>query len=172
MIKPVSWIFGIALTVVALGLGSNALAQSPGDAKRTLKAQKLFYKEPGMIEVELRAMRKTLLITGYVPTDAHMKKADELAGDIKGIKDVRNRIRVREPDVAAAGDEIILASIEKKIKADEELDRARRRFELEVTDGNVSVTGKLPDYVLADALVDEIRDTAGVKTIDFDKLKY
>ena len=97
----------LGLALVALGWASGALAQSTADGKRTLKAEKLFYKQAGMMEVTLRAMRGTLMMTGYVPLDEQLKKADELAGKVKGIKDIRNRIRVREPDVASAPDDHI-----------------------------------------------------------------
>jgi len=167
-------LFVVGIAVLGLSWASDAAAQSPADAKRTLKAQKLFYMEPGMIEVELRAMRGTLMMTGYVATDEKLKKADELAEDVKGIKDIRNRIRVREPDVASAPDETLSTKIDKAIEEDEALARAKAKGKLEITvsEGNVTAKGKVPGWDVAQTLVSEIRKVGGVQTFNFKNLKY
>ncbi|MFQ5513876.1 MAG: BON domain-containing protein [Myxococcota bacterium] len=165
-------VFGLALA--ALGWSAEAAAQSTADGKRTLKAEKIFYKNPGMIEIEVRAMRGTLMMTGYVPTEEHLKKADELAQKVRGIKDIRNRIRVREPDVASGGDEAIQIKIDKAIEEDEDLAKAKAKGKLEVTvaEGNVTVKGKVTDWTVAQSLVNDIKRIPGVRTLDLDKLKY
>ena len=167
-------ILALGIVVVALGFATDSFAQSTGDAKRALKAAKLFYKEPGLIEVDIRAMRTTLMMTGYVPTEEKKAQCDELAKKIRGIKDIRNRIRVREPDVAAATDEELLKKINEKIDQDEELSREKEkgRFEMTVTDGNVVLTGKVKDWSLAGSLIGAVKNARGIKTIDFTKLKY
>lgn len=168
-------ILALGIVVAALGFASDSFAQSTGDAKRALKAQKLFYKEPGLIEVDIRAMRTTLMMTGYVPTEEKKAQCDELAKKIRGIKDIRNRIRVREPDVAAAAtDEELMKKILDKIDQDEELAREKEkgRFDLTITDGNVVLKGKVKDWSLAGSLVSAVKNARGIKTIDFTKLKY
>jgi osmotically-inducible protein OsmY len=164
--------------LLALGLGVSGWAADvsaqAADQKRSLKAAKLFYKEPGMIEVDVRAMRSTLMLTGSVPTEEALAKADELAKEIRGIKEVRNRIRVREPEVDAPSDEVLMEKIQAKIELDEDLVRAKERGRLEVTieDRHVTVTGKLQDWAVAQTLVNDIRRTPGVLTLNFEKLKY
>ena len=167
-------LFVFGLIVVALGWTADVSAQSTADGKRTLKAEKVFYKVPGMIEVETRAMRGTLMMTGYVPSEELLKKADELAQKVKGIKDIRNRIRVREPEVGAGGDEAILAKIDKAVEEDEDMSKAKAKGKLDIaiSDGNVTVTGKVPDWTVAQALVNDVKRVPGVKTLDFDKLRY
>lgn len=166
----------LGIATLAVGLASDALAQSTADAKRTLKASKLFYKELGMIEVDIRAMRKTLMLTGSVPTEEHKARADELAGKVRGVDDIRNRLRVREPDVAAGtvSDEDLLAKIAVKIEEDQELAKAkaREKFEYSVSEGNVVITGKLGDWSQAFSLIGAVRRIPGVQTLDFDKLRY
>jgi osmotically-inducible protein OsmY len=163
-----------SLITLALSWTADVYAQSTADGKRTLKAEKIFYKVPGMIEVETRAMRGTLMMTGYVPTEDMLKKADELAQKVKGIKDIRNRIRVRDPEVAAGGDEAIMAKIDKAVAEDEDMSKAKAKGKLDIaiSDGNVTVEGKVPDWTVAQALVNDIKKIPGVKTLDFDKLKY
>ena len=169
---------GIALgvAVFAVSLAGDVFAQSTADAKRTLKGQKMFYKVPGLIEVDVRSMRTTLMLTGYTPTEEKKAEAEKLAGDIRGVKDIRNRIRVREPDVAAGTvtDEQLMAKIDKKIEDDEDLAKAkaREKFEYTVTDGNVVIKGQLGDWSEAGSLIGSIRNIPGVATLDFDKLKY
>jgi len=168
--------FAISM-VIALALAGSAMdaqAQSPADAKRTLKAWEAFYAEPGMAEADVRYMRGTLLITGYVPTEEHLKKADALAKELKGVKEVRNRLRVREPIVAAGGDAEICSKIDKKIEEDEETQKAKAKGQLSVAcdQGNVKVTGKVNDYTVASSLINDVRKTDGIRTIDFSELKY
>ena len=174
MNRPFRYVISLGLVVLALSWASGAVAQSTADGKRTLKAEKIFYKEPGMIEVTLRAMRGTLMMTGYVATEENLKKADELAEKVKGIKDIRNRIRVRDPEVASAGDDIITAKIDKAIEDDEDLSRAKAKGKLEITvsEGNVAAKGKLPGWDIAQTLVNDIKKIGGVKTLNLDKLKY
>ena len=174
MNRPFRYVISLGLAVLALSWASGAVAQSTADGKRTLKAEKIFYKEPGMIEVTLRAMRGTLMMTGYVATQENLKKADELAEKVKGIKDIRNRIRVRDPEVASAGDDIITAKIDKAIEEDEDLARAKAKgkLEIEVSEGNVVAKGKLPGWDIAQTLVKDIKKIGGVKTLNLDDLKY
>ena len=173
MNRSIHLVFALSLAIGALGFAADASAQA-ADQKRSLKAAKIFYKEPGMIEVEVRAMRGTLMMTGSVPTEEHLAKADELAEDVRGIKEVRNRIRVREPEVASPTDEEVLSKINEKIEADDDLARAKERGRLEVTveDRNVTVTGKLQDWSVASSLVTDIRRIPGVVPLNFDKLRY
>ncbi len=174
MNRPFRYVISLGLAVLVLSWASGAVAQSTADGKRTLKAEKIFYKEPGMIEVTLRAMRGTLMMTGYVATQENLKKADELAEKVKGIKDIRNRIRVRDPEVASAGDDIITAKIDKAIEEDEDLARAKAKgkLEIEVSEGNVVAKGKLPGWDIAQTLVKDIKKIGGVKTLNLDDLKY
>lgn len=164
----------LGFAVAALGFATDSFAQSTGDAKRALKAAKLFYKEPGLIEVDVRAMRTTLMMTGYVPTEEKKAECDELAKKIRGIKDIRNRIRVREPDVAATTDADLMKKIMTKIDQDEELAREKEkdRFKITINDGNVVIKGKVKDWSLAGSLVGAVKDARGVKTINFDDLDY
>ena len=161
----------LAVTFFAVGSATDVNAQA-ADAKRGLKAQKAFYAEPGMIDVELRAMRGTLMITGSVPNEDLMAKADELGGKIRGIKDVRNRLRVRPAIEADTTDAELLQRIEGKIEEDEDLARARRKFDVAVEGGGVTLKGKLKDYTSAQDLINDIRRIPGVQTIEFRKLKY
>ena len=166
----------LAVAIVAIGTAADAFAQSTADAKRTLKGQTIFYEVPGLIEVDVRSMKTTLMLTGYVPTEELKAKAEELAKDIRGVKEIRNRIRVREPDVAAGtvSDEALTAKIDKKIEDDEDLAKAkaREKFEYTVADGNVAIKGKLGDWSEAGSLIGSIRNIPGVVTLNFDKLKY
>jgi osmotically-inducible protein OsmY len=172
--KLVRLAFSMAIALAFAGSALDAQAQSPADTKRTLKAWEAFYAEPGMAEADVRYMRGTLLITGYVPTEEHVKKADELAKKLKGVKEVRNRLRVREPIVAAGGDAEILEKINKKIDEDEETQKAKAKGQLDVKceSGNVKVAGKVNDYTVAASLINDVRKTDGIRTIDFSELKY
>ena len=166
------WLIGLSLIlgVIVLGSASNAAAQA-ADAKRSLKAARELYKEPGMMDVDIRAMRKMMMLTGTVPTEEHSKKAEEIAGDVKGIKEVRNRLRVRESD-PAPGCEKILDKLNKAIDEDDELAQAKRRLELKCQDSKVTIKGKVKDYTLAGSLVGEVKRIPGVISLDVEDLDY
>jgi osmotically-inducible protein OsmY len=165
-------LFGIALGLLSVAVPASA--QSPADAKKTLKAWQTFYKEPGMIEADPRYMRGTLMITGFVPDDAKMKRADELANEIKGVKEVRNRLKVRAPECTAPNDAELKAKIDKEIDEDEELVKAKAKGALEVAVANGAVTlkGKLNDYSEASTLINEVRKIPCVQTINSEELSY
>lgn len=163
----------LGLAVFMVGVAQDADAQA-ADAKRALKAGKSFYALPGMIDVEIRAMRGTLMITGSVPSEDLIAKADELGGKVRGIKEVRNRLRVRPPVDASVTDADLKTKIQEKIDKDEDLARsqAKKSFEWDVTDGNVTLKGKLPDWTVAQSFLGDLRRMPGIKTIQYNKLKY
>ena len=68
----------LGLAVVVLCWAPVVEAQSAADAKRTIRAQRKFYKEPGFIDAEIRYMRGTLLVTGSVATEALVKQGSEI----------------------------------------------------------------------------------------------
>jgi osmotically-inducible protein OsmY len=172
MMQPIRLVlsFGIALAVVSWA--PEAPGQSPADAKRTLKIWKALYQEPGFMEVDARYMRGTVLLTGDVASEELLQQANAIVEKQRGVKDLRNRLRVREPAVAAAPCESLLAKIEEQIQDDEELAQGRRKYEIVCEDSNITISGKVNDYTLASTLLNEIRKTEGVVSMDFEKLKY
>jgi hypothetical protein len=175
MQRMLSTFVALGVTVTVLGLADQAWAQA-ADQKRSLKAMELFYKEPGMCDVEVQTMRTTLMLTGTVPTEEHKKKADELAGKVRGVQDIRNRLNVRPPEVAAGSVPCteILSKIDKEIAEDEDLSQAKARG-LDVQcegSGDLKIRGRVPDYTVARGLVSDVRRTRGCNSIDFEELKY
>jgi osmotically-inducible protein OsmY len=169
MIRSIRNVWCLALAVVLLGWAPSVFAQGPRDAKLALKAQQKIYKNAGMIDVEVQAMSGFLYLRGTVSDEEASKSAEDLA-KVPGAKEVRNRLKVGEIDVAAASDDQIQAGIAEKIAADEDLSKSK--LDVAVTDGNVSVEGKVSDYTVAGTLISDIRKVEGVKSIDFEKLNY
>ncbi len=157
----------LGLTVLAWSPG--AFAQGAKDAKLALKAQKEIYKAADLIDVEVQSMMPMIYLRGTVPNDEASAKAEKLA-NVRGAKEIRNRLRVREPDVASAPDETIKAKIDEAIAEDEALKKAK--LEITVQEGNVKIKGKVSDYTVAGSLINEVRKVAGVRSIDFEELKY
>ncbi len=166
---PIRNLWSLGLVLVLLGWVPSAFAQGAKDAKLTLKAQKALYKEPGMIEVDVQSMMGMIYVRGSVASDEVSAKAADLA-KVKGAKEVRNRLKISEPDVAAASDDEIKAKIDSAIADDADLKKAK--LDIAVTDGNVKFEGKVADYTVAGTLISDVRRISGVKSIDFEKLKY
>jgi osmotically-inducible protein OsmY len=163
-------IFKVLAVGLALGWAPAALAQGPQDAKLALKAAQALYKEPGFIDVEVQVMGGGMVyLRGNVASEELSKKAEQVV-KIPGSKDVRNRVTVAAPDVAAASDADIKTKIQQEISEDEDL--AKSQLNVQVDKGNVSIEGKVNDYTVAATLVSEIRKIDGVQSINFDKLSY
>ncbi|MEE2702566.1 MAG: BON domain-containing protein [Myxococcota bacterium] len=147
-------------------------AQSAADAKRTIRAQRKYYKEPGYIDAEIRYMRGTLLVTGWVGTEALVEQGTEIGESVKGVKDMRNRLVVKEFDVASPPDSEVLAKIDERLDADEDLARVRRKLEITADKGSVTIVGKVNDYSQVAAIIRSVRKVPGIVAINFDKLKW
>ena len=170
MIRAMVNVFTCGLALCVLGAASDAFAQGARDAKLGLKAAKVIYKDAELIDVEVQVMGGGMIyLRGTVPSEEASKRAEEVA-NVRGAKDVRNRLKVTEPDVAAAPDDQIKMKIDEKIAEDEDLSKSK--LEIMVDSGNVKIEGKVSDYTVAATLIDDVRDVDGVKSIDFEKLKY
>ena len=121
---------------------------------------------------EIRYMRGTLLVTGWVRDEAQLEQATEIGDNVKGVKDLRNRLVVKDYPVEAATDAEILKGIDTSLDSDEELARARRKLEITAESGNVTIVGKVNDYSVVSAIVRDVRKVPGVVSLNFDKLKW
>ncbi len=159
----------IGAAVLMQGLTSD-LAYAGDDLGGTLKAQQLFYREPGMIAVEVRDGGGMLTLSGSVSTDADRTRAAEIARHVEGIVEVRNRLRVVPTPAESPPDADLLAEIEAKIAEDSDLASVRIMLAIQVEDSNVTLMGRLPGWGLVRALIRGIRRIPGIKTLDFMRL--
>jgi len=164
--------FAVALALV-LGFALNASAQSQAEFKRELKAMQTLYKEPGLMEVTVKSMRGMMMLTGNAATDDQSKKAEEIIKSMRGVKEVRNRIRVgKVDDCAAVKDADLMAKVEKEIANDEELTQARRKVDIAIKERNVVLKGSLKDYSQAGSLVYLVKRVPCFNSLNFDELDY
>ena len=172
MKRTVGVILSLVLAAV-VGLAGKASAQSQAEFKRELKAGVVLYKEPGMMEVTVKSMRGMMMMTGNVATDDQSKKAEEIIKGMRGVKEVRNRIRVgKVEECGAATDQTIMAKIDKEIENDEELTQARRKIEIASTSRNVVVKGSLKDYSQAGSLINLIKRVPCINSLNYEELDY
>jgi osmotically-inducible protein OsmY len=168
--------FTLALAaVLALfaGVAGSAKAQSQAEFKRQLKAEQVLYKEPGLMEVTVQSMRGMMMLTGNVATDDQSKKAEEIIKNMRGVKEVRNRIRVgKVDDCSTAKDPDLMAKVDKEIENDEELAQARRKLDISVKDRNIVLKGELKDYSQAGSLVNMVKRVPCFNSMNFDGLEY
>ncbi|HTO53969.1 MAG TPA: BON domain-containing protein [Myxococcota bacterium] len=161
------------LALVVAGTAGSAKAQSQAEFKRQLKAEQVLYKEPGLMEVTVQSMRGMMMLTGNVATDDQSKKAEEIIKGMRGVKEVRNRIRVgKVDDCSGAKDADLMAKVDKEIENDEELAQARRKLDISVKDRNISLKGELKDYSQAGSLVNMVKRVPCFNSLNFDGLEY
>jgi len=164
--------FAVAFALI-LGFALNASAQSQAEFKRELKAMQILYKEPGLMEVTVKSMRGMMMLTGNTATDAQSKKAEEIIQTMRGVKEVRNRIRVgKVDDCTNVKDDELMAKVEKEIANDEELTQARRKVDISIKDRNVVLKGSLKDYSQAGSLVYLVKRVPCFNSMNFDELEY
>jgi osmotically-inducible protein OsmY len=172
MFRKIRNTFAIALALT-LGLAAYASAQGQAEFKRELKAGQALYKEPGLMEVSIKSMKTMMMLTGNVATEDQSKKAEEIIKNIRGVKEVRNRIRVGQvEDCSKANDTELLAKVEKDIENDEELAQARRKFEMTCKDRNLVLKGELKDYSQAGSLINMIKRVPCFNSLNYDELEY
>ena len=164
--------FAAALALVFC-FALHASAQSQAEFKRELKAMQLLYKEPGLMEVTVKSMRGMMMLTGNVATDDQSKKAESIIKDMRGVKEVRNRIRVGQTDdCSAVKDADLSAKVDKEIENDEELAQARRKIDISIKDRNITLKGSLKDYSQAGSLVNMVKRVPCFNSMNFDELEY
>ena len=119
------------------------------------------------------AIAGMMMMTGNVATEEDSKKAEEIIKGMRGVKEVRNRIRVGNvEDCSAATDETVMAKVEKEIGNDEELTQARRKIDIQIKDRNLVVKGGLKDYSQAGSLINLIKRVPCVNSLDYEELDY
>ncbi len=172
MNRSLRTVFTLAIAL-SVGFALQASAQSQAEFKRELKAGKDLYKEPGLMEVNLKSMKGMMFVTGNVATEEQSKKAESIIKEMRGVKEVRNRIRVGAvEDCAAATDQTVMAKIDKEIENDEELTQARRKIDIQIKDRNLVVKGELKDYSQAGSLINLIRRVPCINSLNYDELEY
>jgi osmotically-inducible protein OsmY len=165
---------GVAVAfALILGFAVTASAQSQAEFKRELKAMQVLYKEPGLMEVTVKSMRGMMMLTGNTATDDQSKKAEEIIKNMRGVKEVRNRIRVGTvEDCSKVKDDELMAKVEKEIANDEELTQARRKYDVAIKDRNIVLKGSLKDYSQAGTLVNLVKRVPCFNSMNFDELEY
>jgi osmotically-inducible protein OsmY len=114
-----------------------------------------------------------MMLTGNTATEDQSKKAEEIIKNMRGVKEVRNRIRVgKVEDCSAAKDADLMAKLDKEIENDEELAQARRKLEINVKDRNLTLKGSLKDYSQAGSLVNMAKRVPCFNSMNFDELDY
>lgn len=164
--------FALALAL-AFVLAGYASAQGQAEFKRELKAGQSLYKEPGLMEVSIKSMKDEMMLTGNVATQEQANKAEEIVKNVRGVKKVRNRIRVGNvEDCSKTTDADLTAKLDKEIENDEELAQARRKFEVAIKDRNITLKGELKDYSQAGSLVNMVKRIPCFNSLNYDELEY
>lgn len=165
---------GLALALaLAFGLATYASAQGQAEFKRELKAGKTLYKEPGLMEVSIKSMKDEMMLTGNVATQEQANKAEEIIKEVRGVKKVRNRIRVGTvEDCSKVTDASLSAKLDKEIENDEELAQTRRKIDIAIKDRNITVKGELKDYSQAGSLVNMIKRIPCFNSLNYEELEY
>lgn len=99
--KTVSAIILAAIFATMLGCASTASKEGTGeyvdDSVITTKVKAAVFNEPTLksSEINVETFKGTVQLTGFVGSWADIQKAVEVAGGVKGVKSVKNDMRVK-----------------------------------------------------------------------------
>lgn len=117
-------------------------------------------------EINVDTYDGVVTLFGMVPSQESKAAAAEIARSVSGVKRVENRVEVvRAPrqEAVQAKDEGIREDVEKTLKARGEQDNAA--IGVEVSNGVVRLTGKVPTYESSLSAVYAARSVAGVRSV-------
>ena len=99
--KRLSTFFLTALLVFFVGCAATAKQEGTGeyidDSVLTTKVKAAVFNEPSLksTEINVETFKGVVQLSGFVNSQADINKAAEVAGDVKGVKSVKNDIRVK-----------------------------------------------------------------------------
>lgn len=129
------------------------------------------------LKVGVEVNGDAVTLDGEVQERATQELAEEVALSVDGVRSVDNRLTVRPVEtgretpvgdaVADAELEVRDAALEVRVKANlfKEIGRHAREVEVEATDGEVSLRGRLPDEVRKRLALEAARGTKGVTEV-------
>ena len=100
-LKYISTIFLAVMLATVLGCASTSKQESTGeyldDSVITTKVKTAVFNEPSLksAEINVETFKGVVQLSGFVSTEADIKKAVEVARSVKGVTSVKNDMRVK-----------------------------------------------------------------------------
>lgn len=100
-LKYMSTIFLAVILATLLGCASTSKQEGTGeyfdDSVITTKVKAAVFNEPSLksAEINVETFKGEVQLSGFVSTEADIKKAGEVARSVKGVTSVRNDMRVK-----------------------------------------------------------------------------
>jgi hyperosmotically inducible periplasmic protein len=165
----------IAVTLLFVGCNSQALDDSTVTAK--VKTKLATDSETSAIKIGVETNQGVVTLSGEVPTDTEKQKAEQLARNTEGVKQVVNNIKINPDSLGASNmrekageaarelgetvnDAAILATVKGKLIAD-----GITGTNVDVNDGKVVLKGEVDDPQKKAKAEDLARKTNGVKEV-------
>lgn len=101
LIKRCSAVFMAALLLSAAGCASTSTQESTGeyldDTVITSRVKSAIFNEPSLkvLQINVETYKSVVQLSGFVTTGAEMDKAVDLAREVKGVRSVKNDIRLK-----------------------------------------------------------------------------
>lgn len=100
-LKRLPAFFMTALLVFFLGCASTSKQESTGeyidDSVLTTKVKTAVFNDPNLksAEINVESFKGVVQLSGFVSSQANINRAVELASQVKGVKSVKNDMRVK-----------------------------------------------------------------------------
>lgn len=117
-------------------------------------------------EINVDTTGGVVTLFGMVPNQESKTAAQEIARSVSGVKQVENKLEVvaaKQQDKVQARDEDVLAGVKKALKDGGNQDNAS--IDVEVSNGVVRLTGKVPTWERSLSAVFSARSVQGVRSV-------
>lgn len=100
-LKYFSALLASIVFMTMIGCASTATKEGTGeyvdDAVITTKVKAAIFEEPGLksAEINVETFKGTVQLSGFVASPANVNKAVELARNVRGVKSVKNDMRIK-----------------------------------------------------------------------------
>jgi hyperosmotically inducible protein len=117
-------------------------------------------------EINVDTMDGVVTLFGMVPTQESKSAAQEIAQGVSGVKRVENKLEVvpaQRQETVQARDEVVQESVKKALK--DRGDQENASIGVEVSNGVVRLTGKVPSWERSLSAVYSARSVQGVRSV-------
>ena len=170
----------MSIGLLCLGVGSSARAEDPpkdaasievSEALKALAVQSKLIDKLGAdaLGITVHVSGETATLTGEVAKKSSQKLATEVAVSVEGIKKVDNRVTDQNPPAALANaeanvkDAVLLTRVKTILLTDIGVNALK--IDVDVTNGVVSLRGKLGNAAINQEAIEKTRSIKGVTKV-------
>ncbi len=114
--------------------------------------------------VSVQVINGSVILTGYLPTQEHIKRAIYICQQVRGVRQVRSELQVGTPKIKNLfSDSWITTKVKTKLWGDKQV--SGFAIKVETVNGKVYLQGVVKDFVARQHAIDLAHDVEGVTAV-------